>query len=107
MKENEVIRAIDLALPSGNRMLSGKEVGMSAREKYHLDELDNAEGIVNVTIDVPVVTSSFILGMFSQSVQKLGVGNFFKKYHFKTSEDTMKNIEINVRYSATNDTALS
>jgi hypothetical protein len=107
MSEN-IVHKVHLSLPGGTRVLSGKEVGIHAREQHSLDKWDSAAGIVDVVVDVPVITSSFFLGMFSQSVKKLGgVDNFFKKYHFHAKESVIKNIEANARYSATDATALS
>ena len=89
------------------RILSGKVPGMAARKRFDLDQLDRSPSRVQVVIPVPVVTSSFILGMFSQSVERLGVEGFFDKYHFEASPGVLENIEVNARFSATEGTALS
>lgn len=107
MTETKMIKEISLSLPKGQRILSGKEVGIKIRNEHELDKLDDESGFIQVKIDVPVLTSSFILGMFSRSVMKLGVDKFFEKYHFEGRDDIIKNIEVNARYSATEGTALN
>ena len=97
MEEKKVL--VDLTPEKPTRILSGKDVGERARIKFKLDDLDNAQNIVEVNIPVPVVTSSFILGMFSKSVKALGYDNFFKKYHFVASDAVLENLEINAKYS--------
>ena len=102
----KVINTICLDLPEGKDILSGKEVGMYTRKEHSLDNLDDVDGIVEVRILAEMVSSSFILGMFSQSVRKLGKEGFFKKYNFDAPDDIMENIRVNVEYSATEGTAL-
>lgn len=107
MTDTKMIKSIDLTVPTGKRILSGKEVGINLRDQYKLDDLDNQNGFVEVNISVPVVTSSFILGMFSKSMKKLGIENFFEKYHFNARDDIIRNIEVNAKYSNTEGTALN
>lgn len=67
-----------------SRVLSGRERGALAREKLQLDDLDNATE--PVTIEVPedlfVVTSSWFLATFAESIRKLGANRFREHYHF-------------------------
>lgn len=90
----------------GVRVLSGKMPGRLARAKYLLDEIDASDRRVVVRVKVPVLTSSFILGMFSQSVRKLGVEKFREKYYFEANKGIMDNIDVNIRFSADDRTAL-
>lgn len=105
--EEHMIATIEITVPEGARILSGKEVGIKARKKYNLDNIDDTDGYAQIEIDVPVVTSSFILGMFSKSVQKLGIEKFFDKYRFNARDDVIRNIEINAKYSVTDGSALN
>ncbi len=107
MTEQKMLGVIELKLPEGKRLLSGKEVGVHARQEFGLDLYDDQVGYVEVKILAPVVTSSFILGMFSKSVKKLGLDQFFEKYRFDAKDEIIKNIEQNARYSLTEGTALS
>ena len=107
MNSLETRHEIDLSPEKEVRILSGKIPGMRARELYGLDQLDSTSGRVVVKIGVPVVTSSFILGMFSDSVRRLGVDGFFAKYDFEASEAVIDNIRVNARYSAEDATALT
>ncbi len=107
MTEENMVGVIKLSVPEGKRMLSGKEVGVNARAEHNLDNLDKVEGYVQIDIPVPVVTSSFILGMFSKSVQTLGLEKFFDKYRFNARDEIIRNIEVNAKYSITEGTALN
>lgn len=97
---------VTLNVPSG-AVLSGKIIGLNARASYKLDELDTAPGKVTVKIPARLVTSSFVLGMFSQSVTKLGLDGFFEKYQFDANPSVLEAIDLNARFSSLEGTALS
>ena len=80
---------IDLSDVTGNgevRNLSGKDRGLSARLHYKLDALDDSPDPVIVKIPdyLVAISSSFFLGLFSNSVEKLGGRErFLQKYRFE------------------------
>lgn len=106
-EKRQDVAIVDLKQPEGVRLLAGKMAGLQARQRFGIDDLDRADRAVVVKIPVPVVTSSFILGMFSQSVRELGVDGFFRKYQFEANSSVLENIRVNARYSATESSALT
>ena len=97
----KVIKTIHLELPENKKIFTGKELGMMLREQHSLDELDEKKGVVEIHIfpEVEVMTSSFIRGMFSQSVHTLkGEKEFFEKYKIYTSSYILENIQVNVEH---------
>jgi hypothetical protein len=107
MKVGTSQKMITVEPEAGIRILSGKIPGMQARGRFDLDALDAGDSEVWIKITAPVVTSSFILGMFSKSVRKLGFDGFFKKYHFDATADVLENIRANALVSTNDETALS
>lgn len=68
------------------RNLSGKERGESARCHFRLDELDVSDEVVVVCAPDYLVniSSSYFLGMFSPSIERLGgEEGFLRKYQFE------------------------
>jgi hypothetical protein len=73
----------------GNRNLVGKENGERAREQYDLDELDRSDDLVEIDVsdNIIALSSSFIDGMFFDSVRYFdGAEGFHKHYKFNTSD---------------------
>ncbi|GGF57718.1 hypothetical protein GCM10011332_09000 [Terasakiella brassicae] len=75
--------------------LAGKERGENARDNFSLDSIDTQEE--NVTIVIPehvyAVSSSFFLGMFSNSLKSLGGKEaFLQKYKFDSTPLVLKQV---------------
>lgn len=85
---------IDLGKNSSVHNLVGKEIGISAREYFNLDVLDNDTGSVEVLIpeEIHSISALFFIGMFGKSIKKLGEEGFLKKYHFKANDIIMKEV---------------
>lgn len=98
---------IDLTPEKPTTVLSGKEPGVAARLRFDLDRIDQEPGTVLVIIPTPIVTSSFILGMFSKSMIALTYDGFFAKYQFYATESVIQNIRDNARFSVASGTALT
>ena len=92
------MNTLDLSrLTEGGRVhnLTGRDLGRRAREEYEISRLDDAEGSVEVVVpeDVFLITPSFFIGMFSQSVIRLGsVEAFFDKYNFRSPPQVLRQI---------------
>lgn len=70
----------------GVGVLAGRERGEAVRKEERLDALDRDESaVVDVVIpdEVFSVNSSFTLGMFTESIRKLGPDRFRAKYRFR------------------------
>lgn len=80
------MKTIDLAKyrSGGTRVYAGRERGEKVRQSADLDSADRAEEIVEVQIpsEIFAVTSSFFLGMFTDSIERLGETGFREKYRF-------------------------
>ena len=75
---------LDLSQVSGP-VYSGRDRGVALRDRYRLDEKEDA--VQNVEVVIPngtyTVSSSFFLGLFGPSVQKCGsVDLFERKFRF-------------------------
>jgi hypothetical protein len=78
---------IDLSKVAGGgtvHNLTGKDRGIAARRALELDWLDRQAD--RVAIHVPsfllAITDSFLFGLFSESIQRLGLDGFYAKYSF-------------------------
>ncbi len=85
------MKEIDLSEYTSNgkvRNLSGKDRGLSARDKFKMDDLDKDEGVVKVRIPdhVYAISTSFFCGMFGDSYNTLGHDRLLEKYHFDMPE---------------------
>lgn len=95
----EQLTKIDLGFLTGDgkvKNLSGHDKGSAAREKFELNRLDELAEPVEVVIPafVYAISSSFVQGMFIQSLQKLGsVDAFFKHYRFQAGATVIRQIE--------------
>ena len=91
-------------------IVSGKDRGLSARKVYCVDEYDESSGTVCVLLPehLRIMTPSFAMGMFSESVMKFGsVDSFLEKYDFKTSDLILEQIKNAARLSLIEGDALS
>lgn len=67
------------------RNLAGHDRGLSAREHFGLDRLDQSDETVDVRLpeNFRAISPSFFQGMFAQSVHRFGTARaFFEHYHF-------------------------
>lgn len=70
---------------SGARVFAGRDRGREVRKKAGLDRLDASEDIVWVDVpeDTFSINSSFFLGLFGDSIRRLGATDFRRKYQFR------------------------
>jgi uncharacterized protein YbjT (DUF2867 family) len=78
---------IDLTRVAGSgtvHNLTGRERGEAARRALELDWWDGQPGraVVHVPDFLLAVTESFVVGLFSESVERLGLLGFYEKYSF-------------------------
>lgn len=85
---------------AGVRVFSGRKRGEGVRKSLRVDELDSQpdEVVVKIPEDTFTVTSSFFLGLFGDSIQRLGEKQFREKYRF--DGPAMETIEDSIRYAA-------
>lgn len=76
------------------KVLSGREKGKKLREKLKIGEKDDDNEKVEIVIpmDVYAFNSSYFLGLFGESVRKLGKEKFLEKYNFTCNEIIKLNI---------------
>jgi hypothetical protein len=92
MTEIDLARATDGG-KVGN--LAGKERGISFRELMKLDSLEESGGSITVKIpdEIYLVTDSWTLGAFSQSVRRLGsIDSFLTRFQFSGNLDVARQI---------------
>lgn len=80
--------------------LSGYEQGISAREKFQLDELDRSSErvIVQGYDELEDISPTFFQGLFSESYHKLGETKFIQHYDFSELPDYLKlDIDLGIR----------
>lgn len=77
------------------KVLSGVELGKTARKCFNLDLLDSQKNIVEFYVpdDVYSVNSSFFSGLFQKSLKALGEKAFREQYLFDCDEIIRLNIE--------------
>lgn len=83
------IRLHELTDNGATRNLAGKERGERAREHFKLNQLDQQPDEVEVEAPdyLDNISSSYFLGMFSPSIEKLGgEEGFLKKYKFTATQ---------------------
>ncbi|MEJ1977852.1 MAG: hypothetical protein WDN49_18840 [Acetobacteraceae bacterium] len=88
---------VTLEIDPKRRILTGEAAGRSARSELGLDAVDQRTGTAVVRIDTPVVTSSFIMGLFEPSVRSLGLAGFKAKYAFEASPSVRESILTNAQ----------
>lgn len=99
------MKKIDLSkLTQYIKVISGRDRGITLREKLKIDEKDNDEEIYEFEIaqDVYSFNSSCFLGLFSDSIKKLGEKKFREKYQFNCSDLIRMNIEDGIRDAVNN-----
>lgn len=95
----ELNMTIDLAqLTDNGRItnLAGKSRGEAAREFFDVDSLDAEGGSIEVLVpnNLIAISSSYFLGLFSNSLRKFPVEERFKaKYHFRASPLILKQVD--------------
>ena len=86
---------------SESKIFTGRPQGEKARAELRLDDFDKNNESVDIIIpdDTFSVNSSFFLGMFQQSIKKLGEERFREKYRFKCNKSLIidVNIEKNIK----------
>jgi hypothetical protein len=82
----------------GGKVFAGRERGEKVRHAAQLTTLDQQDVSVSVFIpeDVFSVNSSFFLGMFGESVRKLGEEGFRAHYRFE-GKDITDTVEDGIR----------
>ncbi|MBA2293130.1 MAG: hypothetical protein H0W15_11830 [Gemmatimonadales bacterium] len=79
-------RTIELLayMTDGAHALVGRKRGELVRKANKLDDLDDTTDTIVVTVaqDIWSVNSSFFLGMFGNSIRKLGEAAFRRRYRF-------------------------
>jgi len=109
------MKTIDLNKYVGQRsnriyVLSGKDRGLDVRNALNLDELERIEDsiLVEVPADLHRMTPSFILGLFSKTLESLSsadrtkeevILSFFDKYRFITAGAPADRIKIQIEES--------
>ena len=71
-----------------SRVYSGRDRGETARRKFGLAGLDASDDVVTVVIPPGTypMNMSFFLGMFGDSIRKLGKEGFTQKYQFECKD---------------------
>lgn len=106
MKEKDI--KIGKFRGNNSSSFTGRPQGKNARKELHLDNIE--EKFDKVKIIIPESTTSFnpsfFLGMFYESIKKLGVKKFNDKYQFvfedknsKTINFLNKNIQEGLRHA--------
>lgn len=80
---------------SNYKVLSGVELGRTARTSFGLDDLDSSNETVTINIpdEVISVNSSFFSGLFQASILKLGEQGFREHYLFECDEIIRMNVD--------------
>jgi hypothetical protein len=91
------MQTIDLVKYSGSDVivLSGRPMGEEICRKLDLDALEKKADTIQVKVPYNIVSlnSSFFLGLFAESVRRLGEANFRSKYTFDCRPAVLKDIE--------------
>lgn len=97
--ENVVREKIELEKYINNKIvLSGRDKGEEVRKKIGISSYDSDKNYYVIIIPNTVRTwnPSHFLGMFSESIKKLGLDNFMKKYEF-ISDTKDKNLKSTIK----------
>jgi hypothetical protein len=84
-------------------VISGRPKGEELRQKLSLDRLDVEPGVVTFVVPEEIVSlnSSFFLGLFTPSIQRLGVQAFDQKYRFECNQEVREDVERGKREALT------
>ena len=76
----------------GKKVLAGRTNGENIRKKINLEKIESENEKIEIIIpnDVFSFNSSYFLGMFGESVKKLGKEKFEEKYQFNTNNESIK-----------------
>ncbi len=80
---------------SRSAFLSGKERGKDARAHFLLDEVEKRDGqiVIRIPLEIASISSSYSLGLFSESVSKFGsIEKFIEKYTFDGNPEIVERI---------------
>jgi hypothetical protein len=79
-------------------ILSGRPKGEELRRKLGLDAADDRAELINIIIPQRIISlnSSFFLGLFAKSVDKLGESGFLAKYVFDCKPILVRDIDAGV-----------
>ena len=82
------------------KVLSGADLGKTAREKFLIDILDKQKNTVTFVIPDSVysLNSSFFSGLFQKSIRDLGEERFREQYLFECSDIIRANIDDGIFY---------
>lgn len=82
-----------------SKVLSGREEGYGYRKKFKIDTIDEEESSVEVIVpdDLYSINISFFLGLFGESIRKLGEKRFREKYEFLCDEFILENINDGIK----------
>ena len=74
------------------KVLAGRTNGENIRKKITLEKIEKENEKIEIIIpnDVFSFNSSYFLGMFGESVKKLGKEKFEEKYQFNTNNESIK-----------------
>ncbi|MCI8485985.1 MAG: hypothetical protein HFJ20_02595 [Clostridia bacterium] len=81
------------------KVISGRDKGKTLREKIKIEDKDKDNETYNIIIPEEVYSfnSSCFLGMFGESIKKLGEEKFREKYKFNCTDLINMNIEDGIR----------
>ena len=74
------------------KVLAGRTNGENIRQKINLEKIEKENEKIEIIIPNGVFSfnSSYFLGMFGESVKKLGKEKFEEKYQFNTNNESIK-----------------
>lgn len=78
--------------------ISGRDKGIAAREKLDLKTKDADDSEYRIIVPEYIISLhiSFLLGLFGDSIRKLGKEDFLKKYQYQDYEKYKTNIDESV-----------
>ena len=96
----EITIDLDHYRTKGVQVFAGRDRGKAVRKTVKVDDLDSSDYSVTVKIpeDTFAVTSSFILGLFGDSISKMGEVRFRDKYRFEGPSQEI--INDSIRYAS-------
>lgn len=92
-----IINLEDHKLPDVN-ILAGREKGEKLKKLLNLQELESDTITIIVPESIYTITTSFFVGMFGDTVKRLGQEKFLEIYNFVGLDDYI--IKTSVRYAA-------